>query len=248
VQIASTEKAESIPRTSGHPTDEAVVNEAWKAADDEYENANRAWLEAGVALKAAEFRNKTKQIVEELQRKEKAEAARDAAQRRRDAIPKMRTNSISASYTYTEQMKDMSVIVQLRFQIQDGAGKTLLIGSPVSKAEQTQVRTLTGVQLGDTSVQLAAAGMNESQFVDEVEAEAQDALFQEVRQCLGNLPKAILVSADQLAGQGDTAGAAAWYMLYLDLAQPLPSPERNKAQRFLVDNFNFHDYGESPQA
>jgi hypothetical protein len=239
---------ETIQRTSTHSTSEFVVSDDWKTANYQYESANRAWLTAREALKAAELRGKKKQIEEERNRTGEAQKALDQAQKKLDATPKTRVDPTSASDTYNEHINHLSVTVQLRFQIQDSNGKTILTGTPISKTEETLINTIDRGMPGDMSVHPVTGGLSKSQFIEEVEGEARDALLQEVRRSVTNLPKTILTLADQRAGEGDTAGAAALYMLYLDSTQRQPSPDWNKAQKFLSDNYNFRDYGESPQA
>jgi hypothetical protein len=38
------------------------------------------------------------------------------------------------------------------------------------------------------------------------------------------------------------------YMLYLNSTAGQSTPERKRAQKFLLDNYNFRAYGESPKS
>jgi hypothetical protein len=162
--------------------------------------------------------------------------------------PRTGVDPASAADTNAEHVNHLRVTVQLSFQIEDSSGKTVLTGTPVSKTEETLIRTLDGVIPGDTSVRSVTGGLSKPQFIEEVEGEARDALLPEIRRSVANLPKTILALADQRAAAGDTAGAAALYMLYLDSTPQEPSPDWSKAQKFLSDNYDFRAYGETPQA
>jgi hypothetical protein len=90
--------------------------------------------------------------------------------------------------------------------------------------------------------------LKEAQFLDQVEAEANEALLKEARECVAGLPKLILQSADQKASAADNDGAAELYMLYLDSTEKQATPDWKRAQKFLFDNYNFRAYGDGPQA
>ena len=68
------------------------------------------------------------------------------------------------------------------------------------------------------------------------------------RQRVTSLPPLILLTADGKASQADNDGAAELYMLYLNSTAGQSTAERKRAQKFLLDNYNFRAYGESPKS
>ena len=59
-----------------------------------------------------------------------------------------------------------------------------------------------------------------------------------------SLPPLILQTADRKVAESDNDGAAELYMLYLNSTSPAPTPDRKRAQKFLLDTYNFKAYGD----
>ena len=89
---------------------------------------------------------------------------------------------------------------------------------------------------------------SESQFLERVEYAARDRLLKESSEKIISLPVLILQSADRKASGGDNDGAAELYMLYLDSTESQDTPERRRAQKFLLDTYNFRAYGDQPKS
>jgi hypothetical protein len=249
VRIAKTSKVESIAKTSQYSSAEPVTNEDWTKANNELTIAQEAFDTEREALRGAEAHGKKKAIEEERIRVNEAQQKVDAARAKLSSIPKNRVDATVRPYDYTEQIKHVSITVEMHFSIQDGTGKAIATPAPISVSKQQDIITLEGVKPGDTSVEPAAPGaLTEAQFLDQVEAEASDALLKEAKECVAGLPKLILQSADQKASAADMDGAAELYMLYLDSTERQATPDWKRAQKFLFDNYNFRAYGDLPQA
>jgi hypothetical protein len=208
-----------------------------------------AWEAERDALRGAEARGKKKAIEEERIRVNEAQQKVDAARGKLSSIPKTRVDAAVRPYDYTEQINHLTITVEMHFSIQDGTGKAIASPAPTSISKQQDIVTLVGVKPGDTSVEPAGGGVStEAQFLDQVEAEASEALLKQARECIAGLPKLILQSADQKASAADLDGAAELYMLYLDSTEMQATPDWKRAQKFLLDNYNFRAYGDPPQA
>ena len=77
--------------------------------------------------------------------------------------------------------------------------------------------------------------------MEKVEYGARDKMLKQAGEKVSGLPALILQSADRKAADGDNDGAAEQYILYLNSTPNVDTPERRKAQNFLLENFNFRD-------
>jgi hypothetical protein len=249
VRIATPSKIESITKTSQFSSAEPVTNEDWTKANNQLTIAQEAFDTERDALRGAEARGKKKAIEEERIRVNEAQQKVDAARAKLSSIPKNRVDATVRPYDYTEQINHLTVTVEIHFSIQDATGKAIATPAPISVSKQQDIITLVGVNHGDTSVGPAGGGvLTEAQFLDQVEAEASEALLKQAKECVAGLPKLILQSADQKASAADMDGAAELYMLYLDSTERQATPDWKRAQKFLFDNYNFRAYGDIPQA
>ena len=89
---------------------------------------------------------------------------------------------------------------------------------------------------------------SETKFMETVENAARDRLLREAEGKVTGLPPLILQTADRKAAEADNDGAAELYMLYLNSTAGQATSERKRAQKFLLDNYNFRAYGESPKS
>jgi hypothetical protein len=249
VRIAKPATVESITKTSQFSSAEPVINEDWTKANNELTIAQETFDTEREALRGAEAHGKKKAIEEERIRVNEAQQKVDAARAKLSSIPKNRVDATMRPYDYTEQINHLTITVEMHFSIRDATGKAIAMAAPVSVSKQQDIVTLVGNKPGDTSVEPAGGGvLTEAQFLDQVEAEASDALLKAAKECVAGLPKLILQSADQKASVADMDGAAELYMLYLDSTERQATPDWKMAQRFLLDNYNFRAYGDTPQA
>ena len=87
-----------------------------------------------------------------------------------------------------------------------------------------------------------------TQFLEKAGNAARDQLLAQAREKVISLPPLILQSADRKAAESDNDGAAELYMLYLNSTSPEPTPDRKRAQKFLLDTYNFKAYGDPPKS
>jgi hypothetical protein len=226
-----------------------IPNEAWNAANREYESANIALTTAQASLQGAIARGKKGQISDETNRVADATKKVLAARVKLDSLPKTYTQDVERPYTYTEQINHLKATVDLQFRIEEITGNAIVPPIAIRETQEKPFTILEGVKPDDTTgVHVAGEVPSETQFLERVEYSARDRLLKESKEKIISLPLLILQSADRKASQGDNDGAAELYMLYLDSTESQATPERRRAQKFLLDNYNFRAYGDSPKA
>jgi len=83
---------------------------------------------------------------------------------------------------------------------------------------------------------------DEIQFLTDAENSARDALIEAAKKSAAELPNIILEQARRRTDDGDMDGAAESYILYLNPTPAIQSPEREKAEGFLLERYNIHRF------
>jgi hypothetical protein len=225
------------------------VNEDWNAADREYESANMALQTDQRALEGAEVRGKKSQIADAKRQAEEAQKKVEAARVKLDSLQKFRHVVMERPYTYTEQINHLKGTVELGFTIQDNSEAVLVPTVPILETQEKPFTVLENVKSDDTmGVRTLGEVPSETKFMETVENAARDRLLREAEGKVAGLPPLILQTADRKAAEADNDGAAELYMLYLNSTAGQATSERKRAQKFLLDNYNFRAYGESPKS
>jgi hypothetical protein len=150
-------------------------------------------------------------------------------------------------YEYTEVTHIHNVTVELQFHVLDSAGVEVVARRKIQKERPQSYKVLENVSGQDTKgVKNDATIPDETRLFERTEYEARDELIEEAKKELLELPGIVFRAADRKAADGDTDGAAELYILYLNCTRVEDTPERNKAQKFLAEQFNFKDIGKAP--
>ena len=225
------------------------MNEDWNAADRDYESANMALQTDQRALEGAEVRGKKSQIADAKRQADEAQKKVEAARIKLDSLQKFRHVVMERPYTYTEQVNHLKGTVELGFMIQDNSEAVLIPTVPILETQEKPFTVLENVKSDDTmGVRALGEVPSETKFMETVENAARDRLLREAEEKVASLPPLILQTADRKASEADNDGAAELYMLYLNSTAGQATPERKRAQKFLLDNYNFRAYGESPKS
>jgi hypothetical protein len=225
------------------------INEDWAAAEREYESASLTLETDRRALEGAEAGGKKNKIADAKRQAEETQKKVEAAAVKRDTLPKFRHISIEQPYTYTEQIVHLKAIVELGFVIQDTSESVIIPTVPILEPQEQTFTLLKNVNPDDTmGVRPEGEVPPEAQFLEKVENTARDRLLTQAKEKVNSLPALILQTADRKANEADTDGAAELYMLYLDSTEKQDTPQRKRAQKFLLDNYNFRAYGEPPKS
>ena len=250
LQNAESNSVEKTAKSSKYRSGQHdVPNEDWNAANRDYESATLALQTDQQTLEGAVARGKKGAIDSAKKQVDEATKKVLAAHAKLDAIPKTKVQEIEYPYTYTEQINHLKATVELQFRILDAAGAAVVPTVPIPETQEHSYTTLENVKPDDTmGVRVEGEVPSETQFLERVEYDARDRLLKQAREKVASLPGLILQSADRKAAEADNDGAAELYMLYLDSTESHDTPERRRAQKFLLDNYNFRAYGDPPKA
>jgi hypothetical protein len=247
LENAKSNSLNKMPKSSKYHTEEReVVNDEWNAANRDYESANLALQTFQQSLMGANARGKKGQI-EEAQR-QVADALKkvQATHIKLDSLPKTKAQVDELPYTYLEDTNDLKANVELQFRIQDSVGNAIVPEIPLPHVQHKVFITRENVKPEDTmGVRDEGQVPNEDQFLEEAEYQARDQLLKVSLEKVAILPGLILQAADHKASEGDNDGAAEQYMLYLNSTESQITPERRRAQKFLLENFNFMTLGDT---
>ncbi len=216
-----------------------VKNEAWVAANRDYETAQQQLTTAQRTLSDAQAHNKKKEIAAANEAVAAAQKEADDKRAKRDAIEQTRPADVVETYNYTKKTIDLSAIIELAFRVTDPGGNLIEAGAPIQKTDKKNYVLVENVKPEDTEgVKQQGAAPDENQFITDVEIKAKDDLIKAVREKVLHLPEKILAEARKRAQQNDAEGAAEQYILYLNAAPESPAAERKEAVGFLRDHFN----------
>jgi hypothetical protein len=247
LQNSKSNSFEQNPKTSKYRSGELEVpNEEWNKANRIYESATLELQTAQHALEGAEARGKKKEIADAKQQIAEAEKKVEDDHVKLDALPKTRSEEVERPYTYTERINHLRAVVELQFRVMDSAGNQIIPTVPIPEKKEQDYTILENVKPEDTTgVRAHGEVPDENQFLEEVESEARDRLLKEAKEKVARLPAVILENADRKASEGDLDGAAELYVLYLTSTDSTASLERQKAQKFLLTNYNFRSFGDN---
>jgi hypothetical protein len=225
------------------------INDEWNLVDREYESANNSLHTAQLALQGAYAGGKKNVIAEAKRQCDEAQKKVDAVRIKLDSLPKFHHVAVQTPYTYIEKINHLKATVELGFVIRDSSEAVIIPTVPVLETQEKPFTVLENVKPDDAmGVRAESGAPSEPQFLERVENAARDRLLREAEAKVTSLPPVILQIADRKASEADNDGAAELYMLYLNSTAGQSTPERKRAQKFLLDNYNFRAYGESPKS
>jgi hypothetical protein len=235
-----TEVPTEVPKESTYRAGEQEIpNEAWNQANRDYEAATLTLQTDQAALQGLMGKGKKKDIEDATAKVTADQKQVSDAHAKLDSIPKTLPKDIIKPYTYTEKDVDLSAGVQLQYRINDSLGNPVEPDHPVSKKNTEKYSILENVKPEDTGgVRASGTVPDDMQFLTNVENSVRDDLTQAVRQSVASLPAKVYARAQKQVQDGDMDGAAESYILFLNSTPSADTPERQAAQKFLVDQFD----------
>ena len=217
-----------------------VQSDEWNKANRSVESANEHLRTAQATLQGVQAKGKKKEVEEAARQVGIAQKNLDDARVKLDSIAKNRTEDIIRPYTYKKTTYDVQDRVLLQFRIDDVFGGQK--GEPVQVTEQEpkQFVTLTEVKAEDANgIKAEGALPDLTELQNQLENKAREDLIEKVHEKVVELPHKIYDLARQKEQDGylDDAGEA--YMRYLNVAPVDQINERDHAEKFLRDQFNF---------
>jgi hypothetical protein len=221
-----------------------VPNDAWAATNRDFQRVNMELQSARSELEGAEAHGKKGEIKKSKEAVDSDQKKVEELQAKLDTVPKMSYQDVIRPYTYTQIIYHLKVMVELQFRILDSSGTEVVPRITVRKDNPRDYSVLQNVKAEDTKG-IRTEGMmpNDGDFFEEDEYKARDELIENAKTKVADLPGILLSSADHKAADADNDGAAELYILYLNSTKVADTPERTKAHKFLVDQFNFRDIG-----
>ena len=164
-------------------------------------------------------------------------------------IPKTKMEDVERPYTYSQINYRLKIVVALQFRILDSAGEEVVQTIPIRSDAPKEYSVLQNVKPEDTQgVRIEGVIPNDNDFLEEDEYKARDVLIEKAKAQVASLPAVVLARADRKVADGDNDGAAELYILYLDSTAVTDTPERQRARKFLAEQFNFRDIGREAPA
>lgn len=248
LEHSMTNDIRNVPKSSNFLAGyDQIQNEEWTKISREIDKLNREIDTARTELQGAETRGKKKDIATANATIKEDGAKVDELQAKLDHIPKMILQPQNKPYTFTEVVHDRNVTVELQFHILDSANTEIVARRKIHKETPQSYTVRENVKSEDTNgIKNDAVIPDENRVFEQTEYQARDELIAEAKEELSELPGIILKTADRKAIDGDIDGAAELYILYLNCTPVADTAERSKAQKYLLDQFNFKDIGRTP--
>ena len=217
-----------------------VPSEEWNKVNRQVDSSLEQLHTAQAVLQGAQTKGKKKEIEDASRQVATAQKNVDDARVMLDSIAKSRTEDIIRPYTYKKTTYDVQNRVVLQFRIDDVFNSQKGEPAQVEEQDKKQFVTLTDVNPSDVNgvkSQYTLPDMTELQT--QLENKARESLITKVHEKVVELPHKIYEAARQKEQEGylDDAGEA--YMRYLNVAPGDQIEERDHAQKFLREQFNF---------
>jgi hypothetical protein len=217
-----------------------VPSEEWNKVNRLYDSATNELHSAQSALQGAEAKGNKKAVQEAANSVANAQKKVDEARVQLDSIAKSKTEDIIRPYSYKKTTYDVLNRVVLQFRIDDVFNSQK--GEPVQVAEQDkkQFVTLSDVKAEDANgVKSAGTLPDLTELQTELENTARENLIKRVHEKIVELPHKIYDGAHKKEDDGYADDAGEMYMRYLNVAAADQLAEREHAEKFLKEQFNF---------
>jgi tetratricopeptide (TPR) repeat protein len=220
-----------------------IPSDEWNKANRIYESASNELRTAQASLQGAQVKAKKKEVEEANNEVAAAQKKVDDARANLDSIAKSKTEDIIRPYTYKKTTYEVTNRVVLQFRIDDVFSG--LKGEPVQVEEQDKKKFVT---LTDVKAEDAKGVKSEGTLPDLIELQTQldnvarEQLVKMVHEKIVGLPHIIYDAAQKKETDGYAEDAAEAYMRYLNVAAADQLNEREHAEKFLRDQYNFQTF------
>jgi hypothetical protein len=240
--IAASPTVESIDSTYVAGVHE-IPSEEWNKANRVYDSALNELHTAQASLQGAQAKGKKKDVEEANSQVTAAQRKVDDARVTLDSIAKSKTEDIIRPYTYKRTTYDVLNRVVLQFRIDDLFSGQKGEPVPVSQEDRKKFVTLTEVKAEDAKgVKAEGALPDQTELQTQLENVTRGELIKKVQEKVVELPQKIYDVARQKEQDGYTDDAGEAYMRYLNVAPADQVNERERAEKFLRDQFNFQTF------
>jgi hypothetical protein len=217
-----------------------VQSEEWNKANRAVDSASEQLHTAQAELQGAKTKGKKKEIEQAEQQVSTAQKNLDDGRARLDAIAKTHTEDIIRGYTYKKTTYEVLNRVVLQFRIDDTFNNQKGEPAQVEEQDKKQFVTLTDVNPEDVNgVKSSGTLPDLTELQTQLENKARESLIARVHEKIVELPHKVYDVAHQKEQDGYVDDAGEAYMRYLNVAPADQPNERDHAEKFLHEQFNF---------
>jgi hypothetical protein len=217
-----------------------IPSEAWSKLNRLYDSENDELHTAQAALQGAESKGNKKAIQDATRAVTAAQKRVDDTRAELDATAKSRTEDIIRPYNYTKTTYNVINRIVLQFRIDDSLSGQKGEPLQIPKEEHKQFVVLSEVMPNDLDhVKAQGTTPDKAELQNELENGAREDLIKKVQQQVVELPHKIYADAQKRESDGYADDAGEAYMRYLNVATPDQIEEREHAEKFLREQFNF---------
>jgi hypothetical protein len=217
-----------------------IPSEDWNKANRAYDSANSSLHTVQSALQGAEAKGNKKDINELNQKVAEAQKKVDDARVALDSIAKSRTEDIVRPYTYKKTTYDVNNRLLLQFRIDDLVSGQKGEPVQVTKQDKKQFVVLSEVNAEDTNgVKSQGTIPDNTELQTELENVARGELIKRVLDQVHDLPNKLYDSAKKREADSYPEDAGESYLRYLNVTSAQETGERQHAEKYLKETFNF---------
>jgi tetratricopeptide (TPR) repeat protein len=220
-----------------------IPSDDWNKLNRQLDSAMEELHTAQSALQGAETKGNKKVVTEASNSVQTAQKKVDDIRTKMDSTPKNRIEDVIRPYSYKKTTYNMINRIVLQFRIDDTFGNQKGDPALVTKEERKPFVVLSEVKPEDTNkVKNEGTIPDREELQNQLENTAREELIQKIRSKIVELPHKVYDDGQRREHDGypDDAGEA--YMRYLSVAPPDQLTERQHAEDFLKEQFNFQSF------
>jgi hypothetical protein len=220
-----------------------VPSDDWNKLSRQYDSAMEELHSAQAALQGAETKGAKKAVTEANNGVQAAQKKVDDLRTKMDATPKSRIEDVLRPYSYKKTTYNVINRIVLQFRIDDTFGNQKGEPVQVTKEERKQFVVFSEVKAEDTNkIKNEGTIPDKEELQNELENTAREELIQKIREKIVELPHKVYEDGQRREHDGYTDDAGEAYMRYLNVAPPDQLEERQHAEDFLKEQFNFQTF------
>jgi len=220
-----------------------IPSEEWNKLGRQYDSAMDELHTAQAALQGAQTKGNKKAVTDANNSVQAAQKKIDSLRVQMDSTAKTHTEDVIRPYSYKKTTYNVINRIVLQFRIDDTFGNQK--GEPVQvpKEERKQFVVLSDVKPEDTNkIKNDGTIPDREELQNQLENTAREELIQKIREKIVELPHKVYEDGQRREHDGYTDDAGEAYMRYLSVAPADQLEERDHAETFLKEQFNFQAF------
>lgn len=215
-------------------------NPEWNKVNREYEAAKEELQSDEAALSGAEAKGKSKQIQDVVKQTKQAQKKVDDLRTQLDSLPKEIDSDDVRPYRYRKTTYRVDNHIVLQFRIDDSLTGQKGEAEQIEKEEKPDFVVLNDVNAADVNnVRAQGTVPDKAEMLEELEKSARSEMIERVKQRVSSLPRKLYDDAQKREADGFAEDAGEAYLRYLNVAPVEEVTDRQHAEKFLRDKFNF---------